>query len=180
MQDNEILHAITETITDKPVYTTTVSIKRPVPIPKRSIWDRLRKKPIIKQETERTFTINPCVVGNMYRIAGKAIDLPDEVFQGTISEVVLPLIYKHINDIVYIIAAGIQNDRDEPDQELINFIKDNFESQDLFDALQPVLENIGMQSFLNTIALAKGSVKILKPKASPLDGSELIASHTAV
>ena len=178
MEEKEILQVVTETLIDKPAYTVTVPIKEPKPAPKRSLIDWLFRRPKFIQEIERSFVINPCVVGNMYRIAGRAVKLPDSILNGSLSESMIPVIHQHLDDMVYIVAAGIQNTKREPDAELIEFIKDNFEAEDLYDTLLPILENLGMQSFLNSIALAKGTVKILKPNASPLDGSELIASHT--
>ncbi|MCZ4244981.1 hypothetical protein [Pedobacter punctiformis] len=177
MTENEILKGVTETLIEKPFYTVTVPIKELKPIPKRSFFDKLVGKPIIHQEVNRKFTINPCVVGNMYRIAGHAVSLPDEILEGSMAQSILPIINEHLSTLVYIVAAGIQNNKREPEQELISFIEDNFEAEDLYKTLHPILENLGMQSFLNSIALAKGTVRILKPNVSPLDGSELIASH---
>jgi len=177
MQEKEILQSIAETLIDKPGYELTVSIKEPTPIPKRKMWDKLFRRTVIEQELERTFVINPCVVGNMYRIAGRAVKLPGAILEGTQAQSLLPVIHDHLDDLIYIVAAGIQNSKREPDPALIEFIKDNFEAEDLYNTLLPILENLGMQSFLNSIALAKGTVKILKPNASPIDGSELIASH---
>lgn len=177
MEEKEILSGIAGTITDKPVFTITIPVKEPKKSA-YSIWDRIRFKARRLVQLERTFVINPCVVNNMYRIAGRAALLPDSIKNGTLSETVLPLITHHLDDIIYIVAAGIQNTKREPDHDLIEFIKDNFDAEDLYNCLNPVLENVGMQSFLNSIALAKGTVKILKPNASPKDGRELIASHT--
>lgn len=171
MTDNQILSALADTLTDKPRYEFTVTIKEP----RRTIWQWLRRQPI---QYSRTFTVHPPVVNNMYRIAGRSASLPVEVTKGTVAEIVLPLIYNHKDDVVYIIAAGIQNTKREPDNELIEFINDNFDAEDLFNCLQAVLGGEWMQHFFNSIALAKGTVKILEP-ASPKDGSESIASHTA-
>lgn len=77
-----------------------------------------------------------------------------------------------MEDIIYIIAVGIQNSRREPDEDLKQFIRENFDAEDIYKTLFPVLENIGLQSFMNSIALAKGTVKILEPSASPIDGRE--------
>lgn len=190
MTNNQIISALADTLTEKPRYQFTVAIREPkIPAPyvapKLTFWDKVTRKPIpITPEPEpieytRTFTVYPPVVNNMYRIAGRSANLPQEVIKGTVAEIVLPLILNHKDDIVYIIAAGIQNTKREPDLELIDFIQDNFDSEDLFNCLQAVLGGEWMQHFFNSIALAKGTVKILTPNASPLDGSEPIASHTA-
>ncbi|MBB6109711.1 hypothetical protein SAMN05421821_105129 [Mucilaginibacter lappiensis] len=182
MQDKEIYQGVVNTFTEKPKYTITIPISwrpevEPVPPVKRSLFERLfRGKPVqIEPEpipTEETFTIYPCKVANMWRVAGAATELPDEIKNGELAEVVLPLINDHLETIVYIVAAGIQNNHEEPSADLIKFIERNFDNQDLHTVLHYVLENVYMQSFLNSIVLAKGTVKILKPKTSPTDGSE--------
>lgn len=176
MQDKDILQGVAETLIGSASYTITVPIKEPI-VHNRTFWDRLLRRPIVKIETERTFIINQCVVGNMYRVASRAVTLPHEILSGTQAQSILPIINDHLHTMVYIVAAGIQNTKDEPEAELIEFIQDNFVAEDLYNSLLPVLENLGMQSFLNSIALVRGTVKILEPNASPLDGSELIASH---
>lgn len=172
MTNNKVISAMADTLTEKPRYQFTV----PIMEPRRTLWQWIQRKPI---DTERTFVVFPPVVNNMYRIAGRSANLPQEVVKGTVAEIVLPLIYNHKDDIVYIIAAGIQNTKREPDADLIEFIGDNFDAEDLFNCLQAVLGGEWMQHFFNSIALAKGTVKILELNASPKDGSELIASHTA-
>lgn len=183
LQEENILSAVTETLTDKPRYKITIPVTWFPDLPKQTIWDKILRRPLPREpEKERTFVIYPCKVCNMYRIAGVASRLPNEIKGGTQSEVYLPLINEYIDDVVYVIAAGIQNNHLEPDPELIQFIERNFDGIDLYNCLQPVLENVNMESFFNSIVLIKGTVKILQPKeekTSPRDGSELIASHTA-
>jgi hypothetical protein len=190
MQDNQIISALAEVLTEKPRYQFKIPIREPkiqAPYiaPNRSFWDKITRKPIANVpdpepiEYVRNFVVYPPVVNNMYRIAGRSANLPVEVLKGKVAEIVLPLILTYKDDIVYIIAAGIQNTKREPDRELIEFIEDNFDGEDLFNCLQAVLGGEWMQHFFNSIALAKGTIKILDPNASPQDGSELIASHTA-
>lgn len=159
-----------ETLVGKEPFSITI----PIDQPKRSIWDWITRKPIIK---DRNFTINSCKVGNMFRIASKALTLPDQIAKGDLYQVLLPLFQEHLTTIIYIVAASIQNNKHEPDRELISFINDNFDHEDLYTCLTYSLDNVGMDSFLNSIVLVKGTIQVLKPKSSPLDGSELIASH---
>lgn len=160
-----------ETLIGKESFSITI----PIDQPKRSFIDWLKRKPIIK---DRTFTINACKVGNMFRIASKALTLPDQLSKGDWSQVLLPLFQEHLTTIVYIVASAIQNNKDEPAKELISFINDNFDHEDLYTCMAHSLDNVGMDSFLSSIVLVRGTVPVLKPKkTSPLDGSELIASH---
>lgn len=176
MNEKNIYQGVANTFTEKAKFTITVPVswlpdRAPV---KRTIIDRIfkgRAKEEPEIETERTFTISPCKVANMYRIAGASVGLPDEIKKGGLAEAVMPLITDHLPTITYLVAAGIQNDHNEPDPDLIQFIERNFDCEDLYSCLSPILENLGMQSFLNTIVLAKGTVKILS-KTSPTDGSE--------
>ena len=152
------------------------SITIPIEEPKRTFLQWLRGEALV---TERTFVIKACKVGNMFRIASKALTLPNEISQGDLSEAVLPLFNDHLPTIRYIVAAAIQNNKHEPATELINFITDHFDHEDLYKCMSYALDNIGLDSFLNSIVLIRGTVQVLKPrKTSPLDGSELIASHT--
>ncbi|WP_183560689.1 hypothetical protein [Mucilaginibacter sp. SP1R1] len=182
MTDKNILQGVVNTFTEKQKFTITIPVSwRPeqalLPPIKQTLLNRLlngkaiQEKPV-EMPDEETFTIYPCKVANMWRIAGAATSLPDEIREGGLYETVLPLIHDHLVTIVYLVAAGIQNNHEEPAPELITFIERNFDNEDLYSCLFPVLENVNMQSFLNSIVLAKGTVKILIPKTSPTDGSE--------
>jgi hypothetical protein len=177
MTNRNIQQGVVNTFTEKPKFTITVPISwAPTLTPvKRSLFDLVFRGKGIQEAaapTERTFIIHPCKVANMWRIAAAATDLPDEIKNGGLAEITLPLIKDHLETIVYIVAAGIQNTHEEPAPDLITFIERNFDNEDLYNTMFPVLENIGMQSFFNSIVLAKGTVKILEPKTSPTDGNE--------
>lgn len=183
MNDKEIYQGVANSFTEKKKFSITVPVSwrpdapPPPPPVKRSLFERLFKPAPIQLHTpvppsEETFTIYPCKLANMARIAGASVTLPDAIKDGGLAEVVLPLIPGHLPTIIYIVAAGIQNNHEEPSQELITFIERNFDGEDLYACLYPVLEQVQMQSFLNSIVLAKGTVSILKEKTSPTDGSE--------
>lgn len=181
MEEINILTSIVDTLTGKPVYRLTIPIKW-LPDPpkvKRSLWDWLTRKPmpvLPDLETYRTLEFWPCVVGNQYRVAGRAVLLPKEIFEDQSYNI--DLIREHQPNIVYMVAAALQNNHLEPDPELITFIERNLDGIDLINTLIASFQALNMQSFTNSIVLMKGAVSILKPKASPNDGSELIASHT--
>lgn len=166
-EDRKTISEAAENLFDKDVFTLTVKVREQ--IAKRTLLDRLSGKEL---PTERVFVIKPATVGTMLRIASKAVLLPETIFDGPEASTILPLIHNHIEDLVYIVAAAIQNNKHEPDHELIEFIKNNFDAKDLFDVLGPTLKNIDMASFFNSIVLVKGTERILLPKSSPLDGSE--------
>ena len=153
---------------EKSKFTITIPIKWR-PEVKRSLFERIFKKKPPQLSAQETFTISPCVCANQQRIAIAAMTLPNEVFVGGMPETVLPIIADHNGTIVYIIAAGIQNNHEEPSADLITFIERNFDNEDLFTFLFPVIESLYMQEFLNSIVLMRGTSNILKPKPAPTE-----------
>lgn len=182
MNERFILKSITDTLTGKKVHEITVKVRvveKPAPV-RYNLWDKLMGKPrpiLPEPETHRTFEIWPCVVTNQYRIAGNAALLIDGLHEDHSENI------KFINSnqpiVAYIVASAIQNNHLEPESSLVEFIENNFDGEDLYTALKASFDNLGMQAFSNSIVLLKGTVEVLKPKTSPQDGSELIASHTA-
>lgn len=120
----------------------------------------------------KIFELYPSVTGNMIRIADRAMLLPDELVGNSLYEIAIPLISKHGEDVIYIVAAGIQNNKNEPSKELLSFVRDNFTNELIYEALYPILEGAGMQAFTSSTILIKGTDSILKPRIDPIDGSE--------
>jgi hypothetical protein len=180
MEDKFILKSITDTLTGKKVHEFTVPIRVPGTATYiRSFWDKVlfRKGDLVKPETSRTFEIWPCVVKNMYRVAGNSALLADNLHDDHSENI--KLVNDNMPIIAYIVASAIQNNKFEPAPELVEFLEDNMDAEDMYKALQAAFDNAGMQSFSNSIVLMKGTETILKIKTSPNDGSELIASHIA-
>ncbi|WP_316743865.1 hypothetical protein [Pedobacter antarcticus] len=178
MQNNKIIQGAVGAMIEKARYILTVRIENPAPTKpvKRTFLDRILQRPVDSPEieTERKLVFKPCKMANMYRIASAALDLPDGILKGDLTSAILPLLKEpgHIEKIAYVIAAGVQNNHLEPEQELIQFILNNLDEQEMFDCLYQTLGNLGMQSFLNSIVLVRGTVNILEPKTSPADGRE--------
>lgn len=180
MTENEIIGGAANALTEKPKFVITIPITvlpEPEPIPKRTLLDRLSRKPLPipkHVEKERTLVFYPCKVANIHRIAAKSLELPDEALINDVRADLLPLLadQKNLGNIIYIIAAAIQNNHMEPSEELQSFLLLNMDHEDMFLCLHYALGNSGMKSFLNSIVLVRGLITILKPEASPLDGSE--------
>jgi hypothetical protein len=182
MEDNLIIKSVTDALTSKMLFHITVKVKEVerTPVPQQSIWDKLLRKPLpqpISPETERVFTIYPCVVVNQYRIAGMAATLPTDLFEE--QSLMLSYVPEHLPKMLYIIASAIQNNHKEPNAELITFLERNLDNIDISNLLTASLQATNMQDFMTSIVLMNGMAKILIPQTSPLDGSGLIASHTA-
>jgi hypothetical protein len=175
IEENNIISAAVDTLTGKMLYKFTVKVRHveAPPIPKVRFWDKIQgKKPVPPPapETERSFEICPCVAINQYRIAGVAVTLPSELFENATD--MLAMVPEHLPKMIYIIAAAIQNNHLDPDPELIKFLERNLDNTDIVQILGASLQASNMQSFLTSIVLMNGVAKILKPKTSPLDGSE--------
>lgn len=182
MKDNQIIQAVVDALTGKVIYEFTIRVNyiEPISQPKRSFLDKILRRPAPtdpEPERERLFQIRPCVVTNQYRISAKALSLPVDLFEE--QEKMLAYVPEHLPTMVYIIAAAVQNNHLEPDLDLITFFERNLDNLDIADLLVASLQGTNMQSFLTSIVLMNGMAKILEPKSSPLDGSGLIASHTA-
>lgn len=179
MENNNVIQAVVDALTGKVIYEFTVKVNYLEPRPKRKFLDRILRRKLQQSpepEKERSFKIRPCVVANQYRISAKALSLPVDLFEE--QEKMLVYVPEHLPTMVYIIAAAVQNNYLEPDPELITFFERNLDNLDISELLVASLQGTNMQSFLTSIVLMKGTAKILEPKSSPLDGSELIASHT--
>lgn len=163
--EDQIISASVDTFLEKPQFLT-VRIKKPK---KQTLWHKILR---LKPETERIFTIHPCVAANMGRIAGVAVLMKNKLSGESPQEVLLPLLKDNRKDVIYSIAAGIQNDRLEPDPKLIYFLEDNLNAFDMEKALEIILDAKWLTSFFNSIVLITGSVSILRKETSPLDRSE--------
>lgn len=180
MTENEIIGAAADALTEKARFAITIPVSvpsDPKPLPKRTFWNWLIRKPVpipVPIETERELVFYPCKVANMHRIARTALLLPSELISGDLNESVLPLLadQTHKDDMIYIIAAAIQNNHLEPDAELINFLQMNLNHEDMNLCIAKAFALLGMESFLNSIVLARGTIRVLKPETSPIDGSE--------
>jgi len=180
MQENQIIRAVVDVLTGKVIYEFTIQVRKVKPVlpPKLTIWEKLKgvKPPTAPEpETERTFQIFPAVVVNQYRIAASALSLPVDLFDDPTR--MLAYVPAHLKTMVYIIAAAVQNNEEEPDPELIRFFELNLDNPDIVQILSASLQGTHMQSFLSSILLMQGEATILTSEGSPTDGSESIASH---
>lgn len=146
---------------EKPEYSLTVPVTWN-PKKKWSFLNWLLRKPTPSAASERTFTFKLSVAANMTRIAKVAMNLPKELFGNTAEEMLMDKIQDCSKDMVYIIAAGIQNTSAEPDSKLIEFIEKNFDSQSLHQGFQIAIAQLGLEYFMASIAILRGTTSILK------------------
>lgn len=177
MRDYDIISSAVDALTGKQIYSFTIKNKNPQTV-RRTIFDWLMRKPMAQPTLERKFDIYPSVVANQYRIAAKALSLPKDLFDD--ATLMLAYVPDHLPTMVYIIASAIQNTFEEPEADLIQYLERNADNIDIAQALGASLQATNMQSFSISIVLMNGMATFLKPKASPHDGSELIASHKQI
>ncbi len=154
------MHTIENLTTEKHIHQIIV----PVRVQKRSLLDRLLRRPV---ETERTLTFYPCVVANQYRVVDACMQLPNELWQQEYLN--LPLLFEHQTRIVYIVAAALQNNYLEPSPALIKFLERNLSGEQLSEALAASVKALCLNSFLESIVLLKPTARILDPDAEPVE-----------
>lgn len=166
MEENEILSRVADLTLGRKIKDLVI------PVRSYSKWERFFNWITRNKKKYKVFELYPSVTGNMIRIADRAMRLPDELVGQSLYEIAIPLISKHGEDVIYIVAAGIQNNKHEPAKELLAFVRDNFTGELLYDALYPILEGAAMQAFTSSTILIKGTDTILKPRIDPIDGRE--------
>jgi len=126
----------------------------------------LLKKPEVKQQITTVY-FETGMVSNMARLAKAALLLPDAVFGAMLKDMTLPYISENIEHLIYIVAAGIQNNHNEPTAELIDFVKTNFNHEQLLHGFNYTMDQMGMQSFINCLVIARGA-EVIAGASKPL------------
>jgi hypothetical protein len=134
-------------------------------------WDKVLIKYGRKQKPKEfhEFEIRPMLVGNRYRISTRVEGIPEEVLKTDFVKLLMTPAYITIG--IYCAAVGIQNDEHEPDEELLNIIRYQFDDTDLFHALDKIFKTIAVKDFINSIILMKGTsvLNVQEPVANDAD-----------
>jgi hypothetical protein len=150
----DVISSAVNTITGK-TKTVTVTLKPETP------FQALLMKVGLKKKTAE-FIIRPLVVGNRKRISAKALVIPDDFLKdGLVKALLNP---EFIDVCIYAVAVGIQNNKHEPDQKLIDFIAFQFDDEDIDLMLNTIFSGINLKSFTNSIILIKGSNVLTVPE----------------
>lgn len=165
MEENKLLSNTIDQLTDKSKFIS-VSVN-----PKSKLHQLLMKLKILP--TERVFELRPIVVGNMYRMSAKVIQIPDNIMEHGVLNALMTGSYEHIDKLIYIIAVGIQNNSEEPNERLLNLIRNEFTAKDVKAAFNAIMFQLNLSDFIQSITLIKG-INILD-KVSPSNKGELIA-----
>lgn len=168
--ENEVLQNVGAAIAQEGIYVKVDIMPRN--------WLHKKAQQINLTPKARSFKLRPLLVANMYKVASRASKLPNQievVEGGDLYAATMPVIASHFHDILYIVAICLQNDRNEPTQKTIDFIKFNFTTPEIVDVLMACLGTSKIENFMHTIVLVKGTSQILKPKTSPETEQEIIA-----
>jgi|GEM_PF-2386417 len=170
--ENEITSASVDIFLEKAKYTFIVPLSEPVITYKPQTWWQQwlhKPKQVESQETERSFTIYPCKAANMIRIAEVALSAQEEVGPGIESDKCIPIVNNQTTNMLYAVAAGIQNNQHEPERSLIDFLRNNADAIDLHRAAHFSVENENMAPLFQHFCLDKKESDKLKNKADKAD-----------
>jgi hypothetical protein len=145
---NKILAEVGRTVVQQPK-TVEVDIR-----PKNWLQKLLIKKGFLKPN--KVFTIYPILVGNRFRISTVALNIPDAIFSPNVEEgEIWKAIKDHTNDLIYVVAVCIQNNKKEPSKALLDYLRwiDDAKFYELLDAS---LSMIGVPNFTKSIILIRG------------------------
>lgn len=163
----EILQKSADTLLDRSV-TFTVSVD-----PKSKLHRILQQLKIMP--TQRVFEIQPLNFGTMIKISRVLLDIDVAVFRQTnMLEAVYKVLDTHGDKIASIVAMAFVNRKRDPEPSLIEFVKENFTSKELLQALMIVLNQMDVTSFMSSIVSMRG-LNLLQETSQKVQ-EEIIAS----
>jgi len=114
--------------------------------------------------SKRRLTIRPITLGNLVRISRLLLEMDTRAIDmGNILEANYRLIADHGMQMARIIALAVHNQRTEPPDSLVHFIRDHFTARELAHAAGIVLKQMDLQSFMTTIISVK-KMTVMSPK----------------
>ncbi|WP_090632206.1 hypothetical protein [Parapedobacter indicus] len=127
-----------------------------VPITPRNVLHRLLMKIGIKPRS-LNYQMRKISVGNRYRIASRAVKLPAGIIQpGNVVKSFMEASAVFTDDLIYITAVALQNDRHEPSPQLLDALR-WMDDEKCADILDLVLSKMDIQAFMKSIALVVGT-----------------------
>lgn len=167
MTDQEILSKAANSFINNPK-----EIK--IPIEPKNWIERL----LIKKGYKKAFAVYPVrkiLNGNRFRIASRAVKFPEDILKGKdLHKMIFESTIAINDDLIYIAAVAVQNDRNEPSKTLLDQLK--WVDDSVFaDILDKSLSMIDLPAFIRSIVLIQGTENLLIQKTSPQDTREIIA-----
>jgi len=145
---------VAETILDEPV-EITVNVGEQSIKPKgffHKLLQRIGLKPKVIPGYKRVFKIQGAKLSTMVRVSKLRLRVQQKPVpqDNSIIDYAYERVIEEARLHAEIIAAAIHNHSSEVPSDLIDFIYDNFEAQDLKDASDVVTEQLNLVDFLNT------------------------------
>lgn len=144
----ETLSRVGDVLTEKPIV-------RQVPIRPKNNFERFLMN-IRLISNKRILTIYPISPGNVIRVASKVILIPDDILNQDVIKILFNGSYEHGDKLIYIAACAIQNDENEPTEELVKFLKYKTSNKIISEILDDVFFQLDTQSFIKSIILMRG------------------------
>lgn len=114
------------------------------------------------QKKELVFSLRKMLNGNRKRIAARIFDFPEFEQNDTyILKRVFELTMEHQDDLEYVVAVALQNDRNEPSKELLEAVKWLTDEQ-YANILDKSINTIDIENFYKSIILISGAAKLIR------------------
>lgn len=143
-----------QTFADEPVAQFRINVFKPTK------WQRIKSK-ITRRPLYKDFVIYKARTCNMARSAAIGNQIEDIVGDVEnlydLTKITLPLVHKHREKCIRLIACCIHNKHTEPPSWISKFLDANINGDMLFDILVICINNSGLQSFLSATMLIKGT-----------------------
>jgi len=135
-----------------------------IPIHPKNRWHAfLQRIGIAKKEL--CYTLKKIRVGNREKIGLRSENIPNDLNDGkSLINKILELSAKNTSDFIYCAAVALQNDKNEPSEELLDALKwvdDDF----LYQILEKSISQIDVENFLKSIVLIKGTTSLMKTES---------------
>lgn len=137
--------------------TGKIFYKMQIPEVWRPVFSRYKPKGTL------SFDFKVSKVVNTRRIAKVINTMPTELLGGTLTDMALPHVYDKIDDIIYVIACAIQNNQNEPTAKLISILRNNLDHDDMIEAYNVSIAQMGLDSFIQCFIIIRGAGKVLNP-----------------
>ncbi|WP_256013108.1 hypothetical protein [Desertivirga xinjiangensis] len=150
------------------ILTDSASDRLEFTIEPKTFLDKLLVKLRLKKKQIMSYELRPILVGNRYKIACKALNIPSSILESGIMTAIMKGSHDHTDDFIYIAAVAIQNDRNEPSKELLEELR-WVDDKTLAVLLDKALSTIDVQAFMKSIILILGAEILSQKKVSPTD-----------
>lgn len=168
INNTNILQQVADVITEKPD-TLTYQVT-----PRNWLHKKLMAANWMPKQ--KKYQLTHFKVGNMYRVSKALLKVPSSFLlfgSDTHVKELHTLVANHIDDIAYVVAVAITNNKNEPPQSLIDEIKWQFDVDQLLGFCTYLAKRGDVSSFLNSIVSIRG-LDILS-QTSPKEAGEIIA-----